>query len=501
MKKTYQIIIVFLAMFIVSCESFVDEREELRIDPNNPLDSDVTNMIQGILVADQFFHTGEVARLAGLYTNHFSGVDRQYVTLNNWNSQTSGDMDSPWGTAYSSIVAQARIAYDKAVDEVNPGLAGVAQVVEAHAMGTITSLWGDVPFSEAGDIDRFPNPTYDAQASVYAGLQTLLDDALTNLNDPLASIDASKDIFYGGSVASWIELAYSLKARYYLHVEDYTNAAVNAALGISSPANDLVADFGGVYGASFNPYYSFLVYDRAGYMTAEDAYAPSIMDPVGFFDNTYGYSRNHAKHNEADRFLYYYQPFEFYGSGYEPAFVNDFDWGTTNGIFGNDFPLVTYGEMLLIIAEAEARNTGLSAGVTAYNDYRTLINSGYGFTTNNDGVSVSNYYGLTFGGTWLFDQFVDADFNPGGLEDPNSTASSPVNALLREIYEERYVYFSGNIESFTDFRRTDNIAEIVLKSGFTGTPQRMLYPQNEVNSNVNVPSPLPSVTDPTGVHM
>lgn len=494
MKKILNILLLGMMIMTVSCKSFLDEKDELRINPNAPLDADATNMFQGILVADQFTHTGEVARLVGMYTNHFSGLDRQYVNLEDWNTLTSGDLNGPWGDAYASVIQQSKIIQNKADNEVNPQLKGAAQVVEAHMMGTVTSLWGDAPYSEAADIENFQNPSYDDQADIYADLQLLLDEAITNLSDPLGSISATKDIWYGGNTSAWIELAHSLKARFYLHVEDYANANLEAQLGISSQTNDLIADFGSTYGGDFNPYYSFSVYDRAGYMGAADAYAPSIMDPTGYFTNTYGYNRNHSKHNEADRFLYYYQPYEQYTGGYELAYFNGFDWGTaTDGIFGGDFPLVTYGEMLLIQAEYEARTNGLTAGVTAYNTYRQLVNTGYGFVE-------ADYYGLTFGSSFFFDDFVDVDFNPGGLEDPSSTAATPVEALLREIYEERYVVFTGNVESWTDIRRTDNIAEIQFK-GYSGIPERLLYPQSEVNSNTNTPNPVPTVTTPTDVHM
>jgi hypothetical protein len=64
------------------------------------------------------------------------------------------------------------------------------------------------------------------------------------------------------------------------------------------------------------------------------------------------------------------------------------------------------------------------------------------------------------------------------------------NALLREIYEERYIYFIGNYEAFTDYRRTNNIGEIKIKAGFDGTPQRLIYSQDEINANpANIPSP------------
>jgi hypothetical protein len=153
-------------------------------------------------------------------------------------------------------------------------------------------------------------------------------------------------------------------------------------------------------------------------------------------------------------------------------------------------PLVTYGEMLLIIAEADARISGVSSGVNAYNNYRTLLNTGYSI-----GIDNSGYIGETI--SYL--PYEDSDFSAGGME--NLDNITPVDALLREIYQERYIYFIGNYEAFTDFRRTNNLAQIQLKSGFSGSAQRFIYPQVEINSNgANVPSPLPKIIDKTPIH-
>lgn len=485
MKMINKFLLVVLVGVMASCASFTDG---LTTDPNAPTDADALNMIQGPMVMTQFFHAGEVARLTGIWTNHFTGQDRQYVALNDWNAHTSTDSDSPWGNAYYGVT-QCRLIQAKADVELNPRMKGIAQVLEAHMMGTVTSLWGDVPFSEAID-DSNPNPAYDAQEDVYAGLQTLLDDAIINLNAGGAGLTAVKDIFYAANYTRWIQLANALKARYYLHVGDYTNANTYAQLGMQSAADDMVANFGNLYGSTFNPFYSFMVYDRPGYMGAEDAYAPNLMDPDDIFSDPYNANRNHSKQMEGARYYYNYHYYELYTSGYEPNYLNGFDWGCTNcGKFGEDMRLVTYAEMLLIRAEYEARVNGLTAGVAAYNTYRALM------------ATAGTYWTTTLGeyGGVDMQPYVDGDFAPGGLEDPNSTASDPVNALLREIYEERYVFFAGSTESFVDMNRTNNIAEIQLKD-YDGVPQRLLYPQDEVNTNTSTPNPIPDVLTPTPVH-
>ena len=453
-------------------------------DPNRPTDVDAMDIIGGPMIFDQFFHTGVAARQTALWTNQFQDASRSVPSLNNWNLYEPDDFNDSWSLAYAAI-ANCRIVISKSEDE-NPALSGVAKIIEAHIMGSVTSLWGDVPFSEACD-ETISDPKFDSQESIYTGIQLLLDEAILDLSEG-GGVDANVDIFYAGDLSKWIKLAYTLKARFYLHIGKYADAKTNALLGISSPNEDMIAQYEDEYGVNMNPFYSFFVMDRSGYIGARDSYAPSLIDPYGFFSNIYGVNRNHAKHNEGDRFYYNYHNYELYVSGYEPNYLNGFDWDCEDcGKFGEDMPLVTYGETLLIIAEAEARLNGLAAGVSAYNQYRQLINTGYGFANNLENVG------------WNFPDFVDSDFSPGGVEDPLSSASAPVYALLREIYEERYVVFVGNIEAFTDLRRTANLAEIQLRP-YDGTPQRFLYPESEVLVNKNVPNPLPEVLTATWAH-
>jgi hypothetical protein len=86
-------------------------------------------------------------------------------------------------------------------------------------MGTVTSLW--VISHTLPSITIANNkPKFDKQSEVYSQLQILLDNAITNLTKA-GSIPAGLDIYYQGDVTKWTQLAYSLKARYYLHVKIY----------------------------------------------------------------------------------------------------------------------------------------------------------------------------------------------------------------------------------------------------------------------------------------
>jgi starch-binding outer membrane protein, SusD/RagB family len=471
--------IVFASFY--SCSNYDDVYNQ---DPDLLVDSDAKNLFQGVLLANQFFQTSSVTRDAMIWLNQANGENRQYVALNNWNSSTASAFDDSWNTAYVNCITQAKITQQKAAKEVNPKLKGAAQVIEAHCMGTVTSLWGDAPYSQLDITGNTLTPKYDSQVSIYNKMQILLDDAIINLNSTVGSgIPKDKDLYFDGDAAKWIKLAYSLKARFYLHFKDYANAKANALLGIDSADGDFKAKFGSTGSTQdFNPFYSFLVYERDDYMSG-NGYAARLLDP------TAALYRGNSKTDESARFAFTYNQEYF-----SPYSLNIYgpDYGGTSGKFGNDspMPMVTYGEMLLIIAEADSRNS-FASGLTSYNNYRALINTGYSIGIDNLGYESNTFSYLVYD---------IADFAAGGIENPSPSISDQ-NALLREILQERYIYFMGSFEGFNDFGRTNNIAEIQLKTGYSGSAQRFLYPQVEINANPNTPRPIPSINTKTPVHL
>jgi len=469
---------IFASLALVGCTDYV---EDINTNPHqlSITDAESKNIFQSAVLANQYFHCTNNLRNTMLWLGQANGIDRQYIPLNDWNNSSASDSDSAWRLVYVNGLPQLRIVQEKAATENNLKSVAVMQILEAHLIGTATSLWGDIPYSAYSIASATNKPTFDKQSDVYKAVQTLLDQAIVNLTKE-GAIPASLDIYYGGNTSKWTQLAYSLKARFYLHTKEYANAKSNALKGINTASNDFKAIFGGTTALqNLNPFYEFLEYERNGYM-AGDGYAASILNSASPL------KRTNAKTDEAARLAYTYS-----GSlGKEELNVNGLDLGTETARFGSDasMPLITYGEMLLIIAEVDARSS-LSSGVTSYNTYRSLLDTGYSIGQGNTG------YGMK---TFNYDAYVDADFNNGGIENMDNV--TPQNALLREIYEERYVYFIGNYEAFTDFRRTNNLAKITLRGAFAGTPQRLLYSQEEINSNPNVPSPLPKATDKTEVN-
>lgn len=448
-------------------------------NPNTATDAPATLQLTAAELGEGFVMSGELARTANIWAGVFHGADRQYQAIQNYITSTQ-DYDNAWTNSYQVTLAQLRVVEDKANAVGNKQLLGVTQVVEAQMIGTVTALWGDVPYSKAFVPDT--PPAYDAQKDVYAAIQTLLTTAIGNLTATTgAGASITADIFYGGDQNKWVAAAHSLKARYYLHVKNYAQAAAEAKLGIASPAGNLLMPYTGVVGVSANPYWDF-INSRTNYIDGVGSYAPKLLQ-----------ARTNSKTNETARYNYFYTSSKKAYSALDPNWID--------GAFQADknFPLMTYTETQAILAESLQRTGDNNGALTALNAIRTL---------NSDTIK-SSYAanGIPQDPTHItrklisYMSYVLSDFTPGGVANPTSAGLAQSNALLKEILVEKYLALIGQIEEFNDVRRTNNLIGVPLNTSTATTlPQRLLYPQVELNTNPNIPNPLPGLFAKTPVN-
>lgn len=460
MKRIKYIILSLTLLISFSCKDFV---EGINVSPNSATDAP----LEALITASQVYMMGvfesEDARLATMWAQQFTGSDRQYASYNVYGGITSEVFT--FFNVYVGIIQPTLDAQNKADAIDNQVAVGMLKVMRAIAFGHMASLYGDIPFTEANQYPEIENPVYDSQVSVYAGVQALLSDGIADLSSGNGGIPSTSDIFYGGDVAAWIEAAHSAKARFFLHTGEYSNAISEAGNGISTAANDMLATHGTVTSANQNSWYDFHQIQRSGYLTANSAHLPTMLD------NSHANYRGNAKTDESDRFNFVYT-----------GATGTYDLNVSAlGMFAvdADFPLFSYNETQLIIAEANMRiaTPDPNAALDALNNVRAQLAAQF------------------TGGT--YDPYVIADFDPAGIANTGQASSNA--ALLDEIVEERYCTLVGQIEVFTDMRRLDNPLGLSPTNG-TQLPQRFLYPTDEVNSNANVPDPLPGLYDPTPVN-
>lgn len=473
MKLLKYISIILILISASACEDWLDVND----NPNALIEVPSGELLlKGTLLANTQLHKGHMLRSSMYYTGGLIGLQLVQQTVYDYR-YTPGDSDANWTHFYNGILTQ-----NKKIREISPeldALQGIIDINEALALGTATSIWGDIPYSTAvpDNASLETKPIYDNQLDVYDDVQALLDRGIQTLENAITSV-GSADIFFDGDESAWIEAAHTLKARNYLQVKDYASALNEVAMGISDPANTMAYRPIGTVNGNSNVIYNLATSSRAGDMTAAGSYFQDFLDPNN------GNSRNHAKTDETARRNFMY--------------IRGDDTEYSNGIDAPDaiMPLVSYEENLLIWAECLIR-TGTSGSnnqvaIDKLNELRAYLRSGNAFNVVNGGD------------TYTYDDFVLADFQNGGIENADGIAED--RAILREIIEERYVSGYTTYMPFNDLRRlrksdTDLLLPIPFNNGTVTTHvERLLYPNSEIIGNPNIPTPLPDIFTSTRVN-
>ncbi|MCE7067025.1 SusD/RagB family nutrient-binding outer membrane lipoprotein [Dyadobacter sp. CY326] len=466
MKKIFAIKIMLaliLAQVLGSCEQSFDQ-PDIQNNPNAVTDVDVATLLAGTELGVSMLHEDTDVRIASMWAGELAGLSRAHQGFGQY---IVSSQSFSWNVLYP-VASQARLIQVKADAVGDKWTKGVGQVLEALVIAKATSLYGDVPYSQAFDETNYPTPAFDKQADIYKALQTTLDDAITNLSAPAGLAFAPKDFLYKGDVSKWKAAANTLKARLYLHTAEYDNAIASAAKGIKRQAADMLIPHGTSLGVDMNQNYDFFRVNRAGDTGFDGAYLPKLMQ-----------SRIASANLKTDETALYNHYFK---TGIIAP--GSLDANTTDGAFtaSSSHPILTFYENELIIAEAQARKNATSEALVALNAVRDGLAKGYlnGATLPSAGRKYEPYSLTDFSGTGL----------------ANATKAATVQqALLFEIIAQRYMIFLMQYEAFNDYRRLAKATPVVqlpipLYVG-SRKPQRFIYPQSEIATNPNVPAPLP----------
>jgi Starch-binding associating with outer membrane len=111
-------------------------------------------------------------------------------------------------------------------DPAEINMMSIARILKVLQMSLITDLYGDVPYSEAGQgfISNNFSPKYDAQKDIYADMLKELVEAGAALNAS-AKNPGTADFVYGGDVAKWKKFANSLMLRLAMRMQKVDAAA------------------------------------------------------------------------------------------------------------------------------------------------------------------------------------------------------------------------------------------------------------------------------------
>lgn len=458
---TTRIALLALVWAGAACSDFL-QGPGLTENPNNP--TTATPQQQFIAMQSNMATRleGQLARCAGVFVQQIIGSNNQQLSYCTQYGVGELDITGHMAGFYTGGGLVAMRAVQASGD---PLLAGMAKIWEGLAFGTATSVWGDLPYSEANN-PAILTPRLDSQQSIYTAVQARLDEGIAALQGAATAGNCEPvDLIYCAAVGPratqiqrWIRAAYTLKARFHLHlVERNGNAAYLLALaaaqnGISElPTTAAQAmhgqapgDFrmfhGSIQDFDANIWAEFLL-ARAD-LVAGDALVQILKartDPrlaAYFTANAAGQFVGSNQNN---------LPVPAGGSNV-PSVINT----TVRRVFTFRQPIVTWAENELILAEARFRTGDSTTAVGNVNAVRTA-------------VGMPALAGVSF----------------------------------TDVMLEKYIAMFQNVDVWSDFKRTC-IPLVTPFGAATEVLGRMPYGSAERTANPNVPLPSAFPAGTTG---
>lgn len=537
-------ILLFAATALAAgCKKFT---ENINTNPNQPTVVTPNVLLSASLnssAANLALDFQNTARWMGYWSR--SGSYIEDVPTETYDIQPSY-ADGSWQSLYAVLTQYKGV---EAAAGSDPFYSGVAKIMEALHFSTLVDGFNNVPYSQAFNLNKYPNPKYDDAATVYAALVQQCDSAVYYFQKAIVyygtapstvvSTDATYDIVYGRSALAlsatqrmdyWIKFANTVKLKLLMTARGSSASAFSAS-SITTELAKVTATGQGYIGSDYAG--GGIAYDVAanesasvnpGYGTANAAqqnpFFGSFYVPSGTPNNNLAYYRantyyvNYGNNFSDFRFTDDY----LINLGGAPYVTGNYD-GDPNAVsnslssqLGQSTVPTTIGplhssaqdEFLMsdfesLFWQAEAASLGYNVGTLTSGKLADI------------GTEQSFVYVDDTGSGSASQDAADAETNfiagTAGTIVDISTSTPTLRAIMTEKWS---ALNSINWEqAYTDYRRTGYPVPDGTNFGFShaqnrvthsskdalgnvqsvNLPYRYLYPQSEINTNAgNIPA-------------
>ncbi|UHG92875.1 SusD/RagB family nutrient-binding outer membrane lipoprotein [Spirosoma oryzicola] len=199
---------------LTGCDQGFDEINTNKVDPTYLAPSLIlnkaiinTNYLDGFGTLGMLtYNFGIVQQIITPYGSSLSGA--------NYDQVNSGNTPLVWTNFYRNVVKQLVAVLDQTKsDPLQSNTYNAARIWRAYTFLVLTDTYGDVPYFQAGQgyTTETITPKYDPQQEIYKDILKELDEASAALTSTQTAV--TTDILYGGDVAKWKKLGYSLMLR------------------------------------------------------------------------------------------------------------------------------------------------------------------------------------------------------------------------------------------------------------------------------------------------
>lgn len=459
-----ELINIFLASILVfalgSCSE--DVMDDINRDVDHPTDIPTRLIITDAMTSTAFSVVGsDLAFYASVYIEHNVGIYNQFYNaeIRSGEPISSTTYNNSWDGMYTNLY-NLKVVIEKCSEggseAGNYHTLGIAQILSAITLATLTDVMGDVPWTEALQPGVIFTPVLDTQEAIYANIFSFLDEAIANLDKTTVYPSlGTQDFIYGGNIGLWKKLAYGLKARYAMRLSlktpDYANVIAYADQSFASAAEQALFEYNG--STSKSPFY--MIFKDRNYYGASQSLHNKLVFRADPRDEIFWMPHPEASDQTTIAFAPNGNPIQVQGS-YSISALSNITAPTY---------LLSFHELQFLKAEAYVRLNNLPLADTALRKGITAA-----FAKGNIGLNASE--ALTY---------VTNSVRPLFNANP-----------LSEVMNQKYIAFFEEeaLEAYADYRRLmamgDNVIVLENPKNTTQFPWRFTYGSDDVTTNKNV---------------
>ena len=466
--------ILLLISFLALSVSCTDDITALNTDTKNPTSAKPEFLFTNAqkTLVDQMVNASVNRNVFRMLVQQWT--ETTYPDESQYNLTTRPIPDAHFNTLYRDVLRdfkESNMLLNKVVTAgaseatIVANKKAIIEIMNAYTFSILVDSFGNVPYSEALDIEGHPLPKYDDAQTIYKDLIAKLAAAQTALNTSEGSF-GSADLIYGGNVAKWKKFANTLRLRLAINMSDvdatYSSAQATAAINagvMTSNSDDANLNYLGAQ-PNANPLFADLVASGRKDFVIADTFVDkleTLSDP------------------RRAKYFTFAPGTTTYRGGIYGASNSYTNFSTVNNtLLAPTFPgtILAYSEQEFLLAEAAARGiTAAGAPQVHYNNAITASMDSWGVASADAAAYLSaNPYNGTSTAAWK-----------------------------KSIGEQAWIaLYNRGFEAWNSWRRLDFPLLVVPATTYNdikSVPTRLTYPAGEATINsTNVTAAAATVT-------
>ncbi|RLD54187.1 MAG: SusD/RagB family nutrient-binding outer membrane lipoprotein, partial [Bacteroidetes bacterium] len=189
-----------------------------------------------VALADQIASTNVNLNIWKLYSQYWTEVT--YIDEANYDIINRNIPDNTFRTYYRNVLVDLKEAKRLISDEVavtdedviaKQNKLYIIDLLSTYAFHRLVDMFGNIPYSQALDVENNIAPVYDDAEDIYSDLLSRLDGITDGLDDSQGSFGGA-DLYYGGDVSLWKKFAYSLKIKIGINLSDFNSGLAKSTI-------------------------------------------------------------------------------------------------------------------------------------------------------------------------------------------------------------------------------------------------------------------------------